>query len=202
MTTPPNFDKGTGEPAPQPYGQPYGQPAGYAQPGGFGEPGAYGTPYGSPAPYGTAGGVVGPGGEWLGPPLAGWGSRLGATLLDGLIILGLAIVVGLLLAVASSASEGLAVLVTVLGYAGIIAFAVWQAVVQGRTGQTIGKRATRIKLVRLDDGQPIGAGLSILRYFVHVVDQIPLYLGYLWPLWDNKKQTFTDKILKTVVIKA
>ncbi|MDQ1539752.1 MAG: hypothetical protein QOH29_478, partial [Actinomycetota bacterium] len=26
------------------------------------------------------------------------------------------------------------------------------------------------------------------------------YLGYLWPLWDSKRQTFADKILKTVVV--
>ena len=48
----------------------------------------------------------------------------------------------------------------------------------------------------------IGAGLSIGRAILHVVDQLPCYLGYLWPLWDAKKQTFTDKIVQTVVIKA
>jgi hypothetical protein len=48
----------------------------------------------------------------------------------------------------------------------------------------------------------VGAGLSIGRYFVHVLDALPCYVGYLWPLVDEKKQTFADKILKTVVIKA
>ena len=27
-----------------------------------------------------------------------------------------------------------------------------------------------------------------------------VYLGYLWPLWDDKRQTFADKILSTVVV--
>jgi hypothetical protein len=26
------------------------------------------------------------------------------------------------------------------------------------------------------------------------------YLGYLWPLWDAKRQTFADKICSTVVL--
>jgi uncharacterized RDD family membrane protein YckC len=25
-------------------------------------------------------------------------------------------------------------------------------------------------------------------------------LGYLWPLWDDKRQTFADKICSTVVL--
>jgi hypothetical protein len=27
-----------------------------------------------------------------------------------------------------------------------------------------------------------------------------LYLGYLWPLWDAKRQTFADEICSTVVL--
>ncbi len=59
-----------------------------------------------------------------------------------------------------------------------------------------------IRLVRELDGQVVGPGLSIGRAFVHVVDSAPLYIGYLWPLWDDNKQTFADKILKTLVVKA
>jgi uncharacterized RDD family membrane protein YckC len=29
-----------------------------------------------------------------------------------------------------------------------------------------------------------------------------LYLGYLWPLWDPRKQTFADKIVGSVVVRA
>jgi uncharacterized RDD family membrane protein YckC len=44
--------------------------------------------------------------------------------------------------------------------------------------------------------------LAIGRSFVHIIDGIPCYLGYLWPLWDAKKQTFADKIMGTVVVNA
>jgi uncharacterized RDD family membrane protein YckC len=51
-------------------------------------------------------------------------------------------------------------------------------------------------------GQPVGVGLAIGRYFVHILDALPCYLGFLWPLWDSKRQTFADKILSTVVVKV
>jgi uncharacterized RDD family membrane protein YckC len=25
-------------------------------------------------------------------------------------------------------------------------------------------------------------------------------VGYLWPFWDDKKQTFADKIMRTIVV--
>ena len=37
---------------------------------------------------------------------------------------------------------------------------------------------------------------------INIVNAIPCYLGYLWPLWDAKRQTFADKIMSTYVIKA
>lgn len=150
--------------------------------------------YGPPPP--------GAGGPYGGAQLASWGLRAGAYLVDLLIIAGLAIVVIILGAVLGSASHALGVLVLVAGYVGVLAFVVWQLIVQGQTGQTIGKKQVGIKLVRESDGQFIGAGLSVGRYFVHIVDSLACYLGWLWPLWDAKKQTFADKILATLVIKA
>ena len=41
--------------------------------------------------------------------------------------------------------------------------------------------------------------MSFVRQLLHIVDSI-CYIGYLWPLWDRKRQTFADKILKTVVL--
>jgi hypothetical protein len=32
------------------------------------------------------------------------------------------------------------------------------------------------------------------------VDGAICYLGYFWPLWDNKRQTWTDKIMSTVCV--
>ena len=65
----------------------------------------------------------------------------------------------------------------------------------------MGKRVTKIKLIGEDTAEPIGALNAFLRDLVHTVDGFA-YIGYLWPLWDQKKQTFSDKLMKTVVISA
>jgi len=49
-------------------------------------------------------------------------------------------------------------------------------------------------------GRTIGGGLGIVRQIVHVVDGIICYIGYLFPLWDPKRQTIADKIMTTVVL--
>jgi uncharacterized RDD family membrane protein YckC len=87
-------------------------------------------------------------------------------------------------------------------YVVAVAFVIWNLVVQGITGQSVGKRLVGTMLVRLDDGEVVGPWLSIVRYIAHIVDVLPLYLGFLWPLWDHKRQTFSDKICHTVVIVA
>ena len=69
----------------------------------------------------------------------------------------------------------------------------------GRTGQSLGKRVIKISLISEANGQPIGALNAFLRDLVHILDGIA-YIGYLWPLWDEKKQTFSDKIMKTIVV--
>ena len=92
-----------------------------------------------------------------------------------------------------------------IGAVTTLAFFVWNICIrQGRTGATIGKSVLAIRLVNADQ-QPIGPGWAFLRNILHIVDQLPcacLPLGYLWPIWDDKKQTFSDKIMSTYVIHA
>lgn len=72
--------------------------------------------------------------------------------------------------------------------------------VGGNTGVTYGRRVAKTRLVSAATGQPIGPGMSILRYFAHIVDSIICYIGWLFPLWDAKRQTLADKMLNTVVL--
>jgi len=71
---------------------------------------------------------------------------------------------------------------------------------QGRTGYTFGKTVVGIKLVGEHTRQPIGGVLSFVRQLAHILDGLVCNLGYLWPIWDAKKQTFADKIMGTLVI--
>ena len=71
--------------------------------------------------------------------------------------------------------------------------------IAGRTGQSMGKRALGTKLVAEVNGQPIGAVNAFLRDLLHLLDGVAC-IGYLRPLWDMKRQTFSDTIMKTVVV--
>lgn len=88
-----------------------------------------------------------------------------------------------------------------LAYLGALGWALYNAYLGGETGQSTGRKWAGTRLVREADGQVIGGGMGIARYFVHIVDSLACYIGWLWPLWDAKRQTFADKILNTVVIR-
>jgi uncharacterized RDD family membrane protein YckC len=170
---PPPPGGGYGAPAPQPYGSPPAFGSGYGQ-----QP-AYGSP-----PQGYPG--AGPAGDY-----ASWGLRIQSALLDYIAPF---LVAGVIYAI--SRPLGALVYLVALGYA------LYQAYLGGQTGQSYGKKTAGTRLISEQTGQPIGGGLGIGRYLLHIVDAIPCYLGYLWPLWDAKKQTFADKIVTSVVVKS
>ena len=72
----------------------------------------------------------------------------------------------------------------------------------GKTGQSLGKKVLNIRLVGETTGQPIGPAMAFARDLCHFVDSIICYIGYLFPLWDAKRQTLADKIVHTVVVPA
>jgi uncharacterized RDD family membrane protein YckC len=82
-----------------------------------------------------------------------------------------------------------------------LAFAIWNyGYKQGTTGSSIGKGIMKFKVVSEETGQPIGFGMSIVRQLAHAIDGIICYIGFLFPLWDQKRQTIADKLMKTVCL--
>jgi len=71
---------------------------------------------------------------------------------------------------------------------------------QGRTGSSLGKSLMRVKVVDATTGSPVGFWRSAIRQLNHALDVLTLGVGYLWPLWDPKHQTFADKLLSTVAV--
>ena len=90
----------------------------------------------------------------------------------------------------------------VLAIAAFVGTLFYFAKTEGKTGQTLGARALGIRVVDIANGQPIGGGRAIGRYFARILSAIPCYLGYFWMLWDPEKQTWHDKIVSSVVVKA
>ena len=90
-----------------------------------------------------------------------------------------------------------------IALAGILALAyvVWNyGYRQGTTGSSIGKSIMKFKVVSEKTGQPIGFGMSIVRQLAHIIDGAICYIGYLFPLWDAKRQTIADKIMTTICL--
>jgi uncharacterized RDD family membrane protein YckC len=149
------------------------------------------------------------------PPYAHWLYRVGSFLVDWLIF-AIPATIGSAIANLSGTQTvdefgvpettnvpAWAVIVSLLFVAASIALFVWNICLrQGRTGQSLGKQLVGTKLVSAQTGQPIGGGMAFARYLCHIIDALPCYLGYLWPLWDRQRQTFADKIVNTFVIRV
>ena len=158
------------------------QGAGASDPGGYGSGGFGGVAAGVPAEY---------------------GSRVIAYLIDAGIVLGIWIAVFIVAIILGAINDALAGIVGLLGYLGIIGFAVWNWIIrQGTTGQTIGKEQQNIRLVADATGQPVGGGMAFVRYLLGSVLSSFCYIDLLWPLWDEEKKRLTDKILNFSVIQA
>ncbi|MFY1689270.1 RDD family protein [Plantactinospora sp. WMMB782] len=136
---------------------------------------------------------------------ASWGARVGASILDGLVIVPFAILAAVFGGPGVDPDTGQATgpgplyWVFVLLALALNGYNRWY--LAGKTGQSWGKKALGIQLVGEASGQPIGVGMAFLRELAHFVDGIICYIGYLWPLWDAKKQTLGDKIVKTLVVR-
>jgi uncharacterized RDD family membrane protein YckC len=81
------------------------------------------------------------------------------------------------------------------------AYAIWNyGHRQGTTGCSVGKSMMKFKVIGEKTGRPIGFVMSIVRQLAHIVDTAVCYIGYLFPLWDAKRQTLADKIMTTVCV--
>ena len=154
--------------------------------------------------------------------LAGFGIRLGAYLLDGLLygLLALAFAIpgGILIVQAfddcvsfddeiicpdGKPEGGLIGAGIVLILIGLILVFVLYVRAMGKTGQTWGAKIVGVKVVLEASGEPIGIGKSVGRaLFAGFISANVFYLGYLWMLWDGEKQTWQDKVVKSIVVRV
>ena len=69
-----------------------------------------------------------------------------------------------------------------------------------RNGQTWSHHFLGLQVVDQYSNLPISGVRMGLREIAHCVDFVPCFIGFLWPLWDTKGQTFADKIMRTTII--
>ena len=66
-------------------------------------------------------------------------------------------------------------------------------------GYTPGKALLGLRIVR-QDGRPISVGRAIPRYLGYWISAIPLFLGFIWILFDRQHEGWHDKLANTPVI--
>ena len=126
---------------------------------------------------------------------------IGSALYDGLILLGLLMVAGFLAvvlhklitnedAIGQALWFQLYLLVVIAAY--FIYF--WQ-----RSGQTVGMKAWRIKLINLAD-QPLTVGRLTVRWITAVPAYCCFLLGVLWQYWDKDQLTWHDRLSHTKLV--
>lgn len=95
------------------------------------------------------------------------------------------------------------VLFSVGGLAALLVYFAYFALMEGRYGQTLGKMALGIKVVREGDGQPPGTRAAVLRTLMRIVDSIGSYLvAFVVVLVSDKNQRLGDMVAKTLVVRA
>lgn len=156
------------------------------------------------------------------PAYAGFWRRVGAALVDGIL---LSIVSGVIFAgPLAPIAAGLAgsvedivedpetflvsymlQLLTVMSALSLLYLAlvyVYFVVATGLWGRTVGKRLLGLRVVNAV-GQPPGIGRALLREIVgKFLSGLLLGLGYLWVAWDERKQGWHDKIAGTTVVRG
>ena len=178
--------------------------------------------YTSPPPPGAVGAP-----SYAAPPvasgqyqLAGWWSRVGAALIDGLIIgVGALLIVLLFGAVFSAgffASDETGVVSLMIGLmlsflAVAIVALLYAPVMMDRTnGKTLGRMATGIRVVRAN-GHPMTFGFALLREVVvkallfgflsSLTFGLASLADVLWPLWDDENRALHDFVVDTRVVR-
>jgi len=66
-------------------------------------------------------------------------------------------------------------------------------------GQTPGKLLMGLRVARIN-GQPLTIRRALLRYLGYWLSAIPLGLGFLWVLVDDRRQCWHDKLAGTYVV--
>lgn len=84
---------------------------------------------------------------------------------------------------------------------GNLIFVVYVTLALGLKGQTLGKRLMKLRVMRTD-GSPIRMKHAFLRSLLYYLSACPLFLGFAWALWDDRRMAWHDKISDTAVFPA
>lgn len=151
--------------------------------------------------------------------LATFGRRLAGTLVDVLVVTFLGLLVGFAVGIGVAIGEVRQrgdlsdaelqqrmearieepAIANAIGIAGGMVGAVY--VLAGHMlGVTLGKKAVGVRVLRADGRRP-GVLRGLARWAASWLSAVALWLGYVWVLWDDNRQTWHDKLAGTYVVR-
>ena len=153
--------------------------------------------------------------------LSGWWRRVGAQIIDGLIVGAGALVLMVALTAPFSigffAGDTFGFLSLIVGLliailcVSIAAFLYAPAMMARTNGRTLGRMATGIRVVRAD-GKPIDFGFAMLRevavkallfgFIAAATGGLSFLADVLWPLWDEENRALHDFVVDTRTIRV
>lgn len=72
----------------------------------------------------------------------------------------------------------------------------------GTSGQTLGMRALKLRVVDATTGGPIGISRALVRWLMTIVNTWACYIGWIWVAFDPRKQGWHDKVASSVVLQG
>ncbi len=131
---------------------------------------------------------------------ASWLARAGAFSIDVFLGIGVIAVLALLSLTAPQRSWPWWVHAATAG-AAFLLMAVNRLLLPSITGWSLGRALLGIRVVRRDSAA-VGVWRLLARDLAHLLDTAALFIGWLWPLWDSRRRTFADLLLRTEVRRA
>jgi uncharacterized RDD family membrane protein YckC len=138
--------------------------------------------------------------------LASWGRRLAALMIDSVV---LATIITVTVLAAGVAPDELnerirnrdPLLILLLF---VVPEAIYTTALIGSLNQTFGKMAVGIKVLDAENRSPVGYTRAFTRWlstaFLWLL-WVPGIVDHLWPLRDDRNQTFHDKFARSVVVR-
>ena len=130
------------------------------------------------------------------PKYAGFWLRIVATIIDSLWLY--TIIYAVLIFIVGYSEDNITPMQFVLEYVVpfVVVIAFWMY-----KQSTPGKMLFGMRIVDAATLGKVPTGRLVLRYFAYYISLLPLFLGFIWIAFDQRKQGWHDKIARTVIVR-
>jgi len=128
--------------------------------------------------------------------------RLGAFIVDILVLIAVYLPIGLLLRdnlenlLVQGLGSGFYILLTLALFVlpSIYLILMWHFV-----GATIGMLLLKLRIVEIETGKKPALFIALWRYMIFLLSWFSFFIGFLWLFWDSRQQNWSDKMSGTIV---